>query len=533
MPGLQTIAKRVYAEEAYVASLLPREPDILVDFDSYTLQYKIRNSETGQLVDSYYKPFPTTLNFHKDKSLVKLIMGPFGSGKSSACLAEIIFHSSSMPFCQDGKRHSKIAIVRNTYDMLKDTTLASWKQWFAELGTAYETQRPIRINLKYTDQWGQVEAALVFLALDKPDQLRNLFSSEFSMAYFNEAQFIEENAVGLMVPRIGRYPKKAFIINQSERRFKQIIMDTNPPDEDHWIYRWFEIDKIEDYRIFKQPPGLVQDTFGKWYDNPNRENNKDLDSTYYTDAAKGKSQEWIKVYCLGEYGLMKDGQLVHPNFSSDLHLVNEGIIPNSHAPIYLGFDFGLTPACTIEQRDAEGRLYTLHEITTFGLDLRQMVEQLLLPLLNTKFKDFEIGCSWYDPSGADPSQATGESCVDILEHYQLKPDKILGRYQDNIEKRIRACNKPIDMIIGGKPAYYLDGKNCPMLKKAFLKEYKFKRMLVGGNEPKYADKPDKNKYSHIMEAHHYLCFGIFGDREKVNNFNAQSVIGFNQNEWGF
>jgi hypothetical protein len=89
-------------------------------------------------------------------------------------------------------------------------------------------------------------------------------------------------------------------------------------------------------------------------------------------------------------------------------------------------------------------------------------------------------------------------------------------------------------MIGGKPGYLLDGTNCPMLKKAFLKEYKYRRMLVGGSDPRYADKPDKNKFSHIMEAHHYFCVGMDQPLEKdeVNN-KSPAFIGVNQHSWGF
>jgi hypothetical protein len=228
---------------------------------------------------------------------------------------------------------------------------------------------------------------------------------------------------------------------------------------------------------------------------------------------------------------MKDGMLVHPAFNSDMHIMND-IVPVMSRPLYFGFDFGLTPACTIEQIDAEGRIYTLHEVTSFGMDLIQMLDNLVMPLLNTKFKGFKIGTTWHDPAGFDPSQANGESCHDVLKRYGFNPDETMGRYQDQIEKRVRATNKTLDRMIGGKPAYYLDGKNCPMLKKAFLKEYKYRRLLIGGSDPKYADKPEKNKFSHIIEAHQYFCVGM-DEPITRDEIDKSSLTHINQHEWGF
>ena len=45
-----------------------------------------------------------------------------------------------------------------------------------------------------------------------------------------------------------------------------------------------------------------------------------------------------------------------------------------------------------------------------------------------------------------------------------------------------------------------------MLRKALAGGYKYRRMNVSGTE-KYADKPDKNMYSHVAEALQYMCVG--------------------------
>jgi len=55
-----------------------------------------------------------------------------------------------------------------------------------------------------------------------------------------------------------------------------IISDTNPPDTDHWLYNYFEVDKIEGTTLFRQPPGLIKDENNQWKDNPEADNVENL-----------------------------------------------------------------------------------------------------------------------------------------------------------------------------------------------------------------------------------------------------------------
>ena len=56
----------------------------------------------------------------------------------------------------------------------------------------------------------------------------------------------------------------------------------------------------------------------------------------------------------------------------------------------------------------------------------------------------------------------------------------------------------------GKPALIVSPK-CKMLRKGMAGGFCYKRVQVSGE--KYADKPDKGIYSHIVEAAEYLLQG--------------------------
>jgi len=57
----------------------------------------------------------------------------------------------------------------------------------------------------------------------------------------------------------------------------------------------------------------------------------------------------------------------------------------------------------------------------------------------------------------------------------------------------------------GKPAFCLLNQ-AKVLRKAMVGGYCYRRLQVSGLE-KYAEKPDKNKYSHVAEALQYMFLG--------------------------
>src|SRR5215469_2047955 len=70
-----------------------------------------------------YIPNSTGKLFHSDDTFVQLIMGPYGSGKSTICVNKIVDLACQMPVWSSGRRRSKGLIIRNTSGELQSTTL--------------------------------------------------------------------------------------------------------------------------------------------------------------------------------------------------------------------------------------------------------------------------------------------------------------------------------------------------------------------------------------------------------------------------
>ena len=78
-----------------------------------------------------FKHSPTVWRFLNDQSFVRGLMGPVGSGKSYACATEIMLRALQQPVSpQDNVRHSRFAIVRNSYPELRTTTIKTWLEIF-------------------------------------------------------------------------------------------------------------------------------------------------------------------------------------------------------------------------------------------------------------------------------------------------------------------------------------------------------------------------------------------------------------------
>ena len=158
-----------------------------------------------------YKPDGNVLKeFLKDDTFFRGIRGPVGSGKSVACCIEIIKRAINQKPSDDGIRKTRWAVIRNTNPQLKTTTIKTWLDWFPEDDWGNFTW-----SVPYTHKLkkGDIECEVIFLALDRPEDVKKLLSLELTGVWINEAREIawkqlwyEEEVINL---RQSRLEKKA------------------------------------------------------------------------------------------------------------------------------------------------------------------------------------------------------------------------------------------------------------------------------------------------------------------------------------
>ena len=460
-----------------------------------------------------YTASPTGAKFHADDSFVRCLLGPVGSGKSVTAIIEMLQVALKQK-PHNGVRKSRHALIRNSYPELKSTTLATFADWLPMSQINY--QPPIKAVLTLPDvgDGTRLEAEFLFLALDRPQDSKKLLSLELTTAFLNECRELPLEILEVLTGRVGRYPST----REGGATWSGIVMDSNPPSTDSWIYRLFEEKKLDGYSIFKQPGGLIKKGDGTYIPNPAAENIENLPGgyEYYLRQIPGKQPNWIKSYILGEYAENMDGKPIYPQFNDELHVGEGGVMPGM--PLYVGLDFGLTPAAVFAQLSPRGVLTILDEIVSEDMGIRQFAEGLMLPLLRGKYRD----CSWNifgDPAGVKRSDTDERTVFDELRDLGLYAQPTAS---NSPQARWEAVRYWLNRMTDGKPAFQLDS-TCKELRKGFLGGYRFKRMNVSGE--RYADKADKNEFSHVHDSLQYLCQGLNMDvrSEPLPEINIQTV----------
>jgi hypothetical protein len=144
-----------------------------------------------------------------------------------------------------------------------------------------------------------MELEVLFLALDNKQDMAKLLSLELTMAWINEAREVPKSIMDGVTSRLSRYPPK---MDGAPITYTGLIMDTNPPDDDHWWYDLAEVTKPKGYKFFRQPGALIQyvDREGviQYKPNPMAENvqNLQLGFQYWLNMIPGKTTDWIKGY---------------------------------------------------------------------------------------------------------------------------------------------------------------------------------------------------------------------------------------------
>lgn len=477
-----------------------------------------------------YTASKTLARFHASNAFVRGVRGPVGSGKSVGMCIEILARGQAQAPLKDGCRRTRWAVVRNTYGELKTTTIKTWQDWVPDSIAPIKWDSPIVSTFKAELPDGtRMEIEVLFLSLDRPEDVKKLKSLDLTGVWLNEASELPKAVLDMATSRVGRYPSKAM----GGCTWSGVVMDTNSPDDDHWWYELAEAPNADEvvqradleeqlrelgvmkpgqslYAWFNQP-GALRKEGTRYVPNPDAENveNHTEGYGYWLKQIAGKSSDWIKVYVLGEYGTIHDGKPVYTDWSEELHL--RAVEPVPGIPLTIGFDFGLTPAAIIGQLDARGRLRILDELCSEDMGFRRFLDDVLIPQLGSVYpawwaaRDKMIQCVG-DPAGKQRAQHDDEaSCYAEAKSVGLN---IEAAETNDFVPRRAAVEWFLTRLIDGKPAFVLD-PCCTTLRKGFNGGYKYKRVQATGEE-RYTAEPVKNKYSHPHDALQYLALKFGG-----------------------
>lgn len=464
-----------------------------------------------------YRPMGEILcRFGLSKTDVQIIRGPLGSGKTKAVVFKIIKLISEQRADVNGVRKSRIVAIRNTYPDLQTTTIREFKECVSPAIGVFKNGHPPMFHFDFELPDGtRVEATVDFLALDRPEDIRKLRGTQYTFGWLNEIKELAKAVPDMVLGRIDRYPTPGW------STWVGIIADTNAWDEDHWLAE-LEEEKIQGnlpgYEFFNQPgavmkvaedyPGAVKSMNGTyWAVNMAAENLVVLRKGYYQRQIAGKKDDWIKVNLANEIGLALDGKPVHPEYQESTHRAKEILRPMLNIPIYVGMDFGLTPAAVFLQRIPTGRWHALDEIVFEDGDAEKLATAIKIKIAEMRGafalskNDVESLKFIFrgDPAGEAGSQARkSDTAFQVM---RLSGVPALPASTNDPALRRNALDRPLNRMINGGPGILFSPK-CKVLRKALAGAFQYRRVQIAGTE-RYQDKPDKNFWSHVAEACEY------------------------------
>ena len=484
------------------------------------------------MADFKYKPDGEVIKaFLKEDCFFRGIRGPVGSGKSVGCCIEVFRRALQQEKNKDGIRRSRWAIIRNTNPQLRTTTIKTWLDWFPEdQWGKFHWSVPYTHHIKKAD----IDLEVLFLALDRPEDVKKLLSLELTGIWINEAREVPKSIIDACTMRVGRFPS----MREGGPSWSGVIADTNAPEEDHWwpimsgevpvpdhipLEQARMLIKPDNWEFFVQPAGMIEesDKNGNVLDyvpNKKAENSQNMLKSYYPNLIRGKTKSWIDVYVMNRLGSIQEGKPVYPSFVSETHIATEEIPIADGVPLYIGIDFGLTPAAVFGQK-VRGRWLIQAEIVAIDMGIVRFSEMLRQEIA-TRFANLDVHI-YGDPAGDFRAQTDESTPFQIMRGAGLRA---IPAPSNSVDLRLESVSSCLNKMVDGKPAFLVD-RRCPTLIKGFEGGYSYKRMQVSGE--RFDDKPDKNMYSHIHDALQYLMLGAGEGRQLINNqkplqaFNAK------------
>ena len=484
--------------------------------------------------------------FIDSESIVAIINGPYGSGKTIATFMKQI------KVCLDpitgikpdtyGWRRAINFVIRRHEKEVKDGEMTTFHEWFKRIDNGpnknFSEGNTHRILLERQ----KVELIFKFFGggQDLADFANSLRGISTTTINIGEIDWAPIDIIQAVLTRIGRYPS---IINGGGAGI--VVGATNGYTVADWLYNEFNKSKTEvknidnqateiirlgsnDYRtnwsLFTQPPAILEDNSV----NPNCDNIKNLPKNYYEnmiskyqreamgdeDALKWKIDKELKIKIVAPMGQ----RAVYPTFNRIKHvIVKNELAYHRGAPMVIGYDgggFGL--GIVAGQLLSNGRLVIFDEY----LSTRNIMEDT--PMILKRFINDNMKlCTpssvtlWADPAnfnpaannpgGASEAEWVGRHSGIKFKRPVIKMEGVSSR--DEISIRRNAVMEYLyETIVDKKPRIQIT-TNCSNLIAGFEGGYNFKKTSQDMRSRNITD----NKYTHIHDALQYLVLGVISN----------------------
>jgi hypothetical protein len=443
-----------------------------------------------------FTPPPTGAQLMLSDAFYRIILGPLGSGKTTTVLFELLRRACEQAPGYDGVRHTRFALLRQTLSQLKNTVLKDVIQWFGPLCDWRVSESTVWFK------FGDVVSEWILLPLETPEDQKRILSMNLTGAFVSEAIEIDFDLMVAIAGRCGRFPQAP--------TWYGMVLDSNLPTEGT---AWEQAIRTPppQWQVFIQPSGLsdnaenlnwllqTAETLALPLDHPDR---LAKGREYYQRLSTSTNPAWVKRYVMAEFGPDPSGAAVYAGmFFLNFHC-NDNLLVLPGAPLLIGLDLGRDPWAVLGQVDSQSRLLVHEEIAADDIGLK-----LQLPRIRqvVNGRDY-VGCPVviiFDPAGMAKSQVDELTSADVIKAAGFM---CMPAPSNRLPPRLNATERFLTESRGGTAAMLINRARCPTLVTALNGGYRFKYNTIGEAQP----APEKNRFSHVADAHQYLCMGASG-----------------------
>ena len=462
------------------------------------------NDAVNRTTLEFTPPGPVAAAFLNSAAKVALLMGPYGSGKTSTGAIAMLKNMAQTKPDSDGVIRWRGVVVRGTYQMLMSSTLPTVAKIIPESVGKLTKGSPIQKIIKAPG----LEAVIDFIALDQDADRRRVEGSTYNMAWVDESR---ETSWPLVQTLITRVRAKN---DTGDEQPLRIVFTSNPSGTRHWMYKKFIKERPQSWQLFHQPGGRT----------PQAENMKFLPKGYYQEMAATSDPSFTSVHVDSQWGEEVIGAAVVPEFRVDTHVAKEPLQYAPGLPLVIGLDAGPTlhPAAVV------GQIVPIHnQGKVVGQQLQILFEwygenvgaakgaRELRAAVEWKFGTLAVHNVTIDPSASDQKEAGHEQIYTDLWKAGTGWSCIQAAKTNTLLLRVEALQSLFQRLSGGVPAVLIC-PSCENLIAALAGEYRWKQK-VGPNGVTASDTEiDKlnRPYADLGDAAGYLALGS-GEYDQV------------------
>jgi hypothetical protein len=434
-----------------------------------------------------FKANPTQGRFIRDRHEATLWSSRMGAGKSAGLCWAVFQFARENP-------GATCAIVRDTYEVLRDTTMKEFFRWFPP-GIVGE----YRVGAK-TFRWklGEMTGEVFFLGMDDPGDAGKLQSRELAGVFFDE-----------VAPAVSGAGIDEYIFDMALSRLRQPGMSwyaakcvSNNPDEAHWTYRRF-VDPgdigtpahVEIAPLQLRGFTVMQEDLD--------ENLHNLPPGYYERLRKNFSHrpDLVRRFVDGRYGFQQLGKPVTPEWSDDLHRAFD-LEPVKGESLLLTWDGGLNPTCIITQFTPMGHWNVLESYVGDAIGTYELIERVVKPVMHARYSGFELVHTG-DPNLESPEQSSSkQSAVKVIRR------ELGGRWRrapDQIHERVDPLRWALTQARNGTGLLRVDARRAKHVWFALRGGWHYHTPKTGTQ----IQTPKKNQHSHPGDAIGYAAAVLF------------------------